>query len=118
MACYRNGGCGPYEMYSCSQCPASKPEYLKREEGEKMNGCDGKFLVLKSEDIQKHLSEEEQEQLLHMTQKIGAGRIQEGKNPFNEYWVCSKDEPYANVVYHNILIGEKIKTGEIPKIIQ
>ena len=27
MACYRNGGCGPYEMMSCSECPASKPEY-------------------------------------------------------------------------------------------
>ena len=26
--CYRSGGCGPYEMYSCSECPASKPEYL------------------------------------------------------------------------------------------
>lgn len=30
MKCYRNGGCGPYEMYSCSECPASKAEYLKR----------------------------------------------------------------------------------------
>lgn len=28
--CYRTGGCGPYEMYSCSECPASKPEYTKR----------------------------------------------------------------------------------------
>lgn len=26
--CYRNGGCGPYEMYSCSECPASKKSYL------------------------------------------------------------------------------------------
>ena len=30
MACYRSGGCGPYEMRSCSECPASKPEYTKR----------------------------------------------------------------------------------------
>lgn len=30
MKCYRDGGCGPYEMYSCSECPASKPEYLIR----------------------------------------------------------------------------------------
>ena len=29
MTCYRKDGCGPYEMYSCSECPASKPEYLK-----------------------------------------------------------------------------------------
>lgn len=30
MPCYRDGGCGPYESYSCSECPASKPEYLTR----------------------------------------------------------------------------------------
>lgn len=29
VACYRNGGCGPYEMYSCSECPASKSDYLQ-----------------------------------------------------------------------------------------
>lgn len=27
MKCYKNGGCGVYEMYSCSECPASKPIY-------------------------------------------------------------------------------------------
>lgn len=31
MKCYREGGCGPYEERSCSECPASKPEYLKRD---------------------------------------------------------------------------------------
>lgn len=30
MSCYRDGGCGPYEMYSCNECPASKPEYKNR----------------------------------------------------------------------------------------
>lgn len=30
MSCYKEGGCGAYEMYSCSECPASKPEYSKR----------------------------------------------------------------------------------------
>lgn len=30
MNCYRKGGCGPYEMYSCYECPASKPEYAQR----------------------------------------------------------------------------------------
>lgn len=30
MSCYRKGGCGPYEMYSCYECPASKPEYAKK----------------------------------------------------------------------------------------
>jgi len=32
MACYKNGGCGAYEMYSCSECPASKPEYAYKNE--------------------------------------------------------------------------------------
>lgn len=29
MKCYRNGGCGPYEQLSCSECPASKVNYLE-----------------------------------------------------------------------------------------
>lgn len=32
MKCYRDGGCGPYENRSCSECPASKPEYAHRNE--------------------------------------------------------------------------------------
>lgn len=27
MTCYKSGGCGVYENRSCSECPASKPEY-------------------------------------------------------------------------------------------
>lgn len=30
MKCYKNGGCGVYEMRSCSDCPASKPEYADK----------------------------------------------------------------------------------------
>lgn len=30
MVCYKSGGCGVYEMYSCGECPASKPSYLER----------------------------------------------------------------------------------------
>lgn len=33
MSCYRSGGCGSYEMNSCSECPASKPEYRMRDKG-------------------------------------------------------------------------------------
>lgn len=31
LPCYRNGGCGPYEMLSCTECPASKSDYLQCE---------------------------------------------------------------------------------------
>lgn len=37
MTCYRSGGCGPYEMYSCSECPASKPEYADKNKSEVNN---------------------------------------------------------------------------------
>ena len=30
MKCYRDGGCGPYEMRSCNECPASKEDYMHR----------------------------------------------------------------------------------------
>lgn len=30
MVCYKTGGCGAYEMYACSECPASKPSYLNK----------------------------------------------------------------------------------------
>ena len=29
ITCYRNGGCGPYEMCSCYECPASKSDYVQ-----------------------------------------------------------------------------------------
>jgi hypothetical protein len=29
--CYKSGGCGIYENLSCSECPASDPGYVKRE---------------------------------------------------------------------------------------
>lgn len=30
MTCYKKGGCGSYEMYSCSECPANKPDCLNK----------------------------------------------------------------------------------------
>lgn len=32
MQCYKSGGCGVYEGLSCNDCPASKPEYIFRDE--------------------------------------------------------------------------------------
>ena len=37
VSCYRNGGCGPYEMYSCSECPASKSDYVQFKHKPKTN---------------------------------------------------------------------------------
>lgn len=46
MKCYREGGCGPYEMYSCNECPASKPEYLNRYKTEKESEAERKLKIL------------------------------------------------------------------------
>lgn len=40
MACYRNGGCSPYEVRPCNECPASKPEYLNRSNAVKSKRVD------------------------------------------------------------------------------
>lgn len=37
MACYRKGGCGPYEGRSCSECPASKETYLNKSKVQQAN---------------------------------------------------------------------------------
>lgn len=38
MTCYRKGGCGPYEMLQCGECPASKPEYAQPDGDKKTPG--------------------------------------------------------------------------------
>ena len=40
MTCYRKGGCGPYEMRSCNECPASKPEYAQRNQAQPKTHAD------------------------------------------------------------------------------
>ncbi len=51
MKCYREGGCGPYEMLSCNESPASKLEYTTSkpatlvEASERANAALRKFVV-------------------------------------------------------------------------
>lgn len=41
MACYKpTPGCGVYEMYSCSECPYSKPVKENKKEKSSMNSSD------------------------------------------------------------------------------
>lgn len=56
-----------------------------------------KFLVLKWEDIDKYLTEEQKENLKDVVASIFMGRSDEGK-PHNYYWVVNQDEPYADLV--------------------
>lgn len=61
-------------------------------------------IVIKNTDAKKYLSEEEYQMLEKMLCKIGEGRIKDNKKPVNDYYICNKDEPYAEMV-HGVIIG-------------
>ncbi|WP_127549752.1 hypothetical protein [Paenibacillus amylolyticus] len=57
-----------------------------------------KHTVIKNEDINKHLNQQEKEELLRLFHKIQYGRVSEGKAGFNMYLVINTDETYAEDV--------------------
>jgi hypothetical protein len=65
-------------------------------------------IVLKVDDTQKYLTEDEQILLQKLCEKVESRRLDEGKT-VNRYYVCNMDEPYANNVLHSILKGEDDK---------
>jgi hypothetical protein len=58
----------------------------------------GKFLVLKNEDLDRYLDEHSEDQLYNIFQTMEAGRIYDGKVDDNQYLVINRDEPYAEEV--------------------
>lgn len=63
-------------------------------------------IIIKNEDIESYLSEEQKMQLENIICTIGAGRILDNKNGYNTYYICNTDEPYANDVLQVILQNE------------
>ena len=63
MNCYRNGGCGPYEMTPCNACPASKPDYIWRSENSK------KRSVELTDTLMKQLSKMSDEEVVSLIRK-------------------------------------------------
>ena len=57
-----------------------------------------KFLVVKDEDINKHLNNHDKKELTRLMDKIEKGRRMEGKSANNFYLVINQDEPYADEV--------------------
>ncbi|MCR6791669.1 MULTISPECIES: hypothetical protein [Bacillus cereus group] len=57
-----------------------------------------KFVVLKSEDIDKVANKNEIAALNSLSLKINNMRFNEGRTPNPEYLVVNKDEPYAEKV--------------------
>lgn len=63
MSCYRSGGCGIYEMYSCNECPYSKPPEEKKDNTYKIGLKEVKFCkycgssnILPSKSYYKHFN--------------------------------------------------------------
>lgn len=43
--CYRRNGCGSFEFLSCSECPASRPEYANRYKEEDEQARQKRFIT-------------------------------------------------------------------------
>lgn len=57
-----------------------------------------KFTVIKNEDIEKHLDEQDKSELSRILWKIQELRLVEGKSALNTYLVINTDEQYATDV--------------------
>jgi hypothetical protein len=66
-------------------------------------------IVIKREDALKYLSEVEYQTLEELQNTISRGREKDQKKPFNSYYVCNTDEPYAEMVRGVIIGGEYAK---------
>lgn len=69
-----------------------------------------KYQVQKIEDISKYLTTDEVEQYTTLINKIAKGRENAGKR-LNTYVVVNEDEPYAEVVWKLVELGENVKKG-------
>ena len=69
-------------------------------------------IVIKREDALKYLTEVECQTLEELQKTIARGRAKDNKKPFNSYYVCNTDEPYAEMVRGVIVGGEYAKENE------
>ena len=69
-------------------------------------------IVIKREDALKYLTEVEYQTLEEFLKTIIRGRAKDNKSPINNYYICNKDEPYAEVVHGVIIGGEAVKTKQ------
>ena len=68
----------------------------------------GTHFVVKIEDMQNYLPEEEATVLVMLLGRVEKGRVNDFKK-LNSHYICNTDEPYAEDVLEVILRGEKAK---------
>lgn len=66
-------------------------------------------IVIKRDDARKYLTQDEVNTLARLLHTIADGRLHDGKQPANRYYICNADEPYASAVRDTILRGEAVK---------
>jgi hypothetical protein len=69
-----------------------------------------KYLVLKTADIERYLSDSGVLQLSNLSEKICDSRQGDGKSRCNHYLIVNTDEPYAGIVADLIEVHEKDKS--------
>ena len=73
----------------------------------------GKFLVLKWEDINRHLTDKDFGEIVRIKNLVLLGKYGEGildpKVVKSSYYVVNTDEPYAEAVWKLIQMGETMK---------
>lgn len=89
MACYRKGGCGPYEMIPCNECPASRPSYVKYH-------MQKKFIWPEDRVTEKQLAyiEELQEFSEYPLPPFTGETKQEAKEYIDKYWKLAHEKIY------------------------
>ena len=70
------------------------------------------YVVIKRDDALNYLTKMELEALENLLLVIEQGRASDGKKPFNQYYVCNTDEPYAQIVHGVIIGGEATKSND------
>ena len=65
--------------------------------------------VIKNSDINQFLTQTEKDILTVITSKICDCREKDGRRYSPDYYICNRDEPYANKVLRVILNGESDK---------
>ena len=72
---------------------------------------ENKYLVIKWDDVNKYLTADEQGEMDGILNMIDKGRRKADKSPLdqNKYLIVNQDEPYADLVWQIIIMGEKAK---------
>lgn len=88
MQCYRDGGCGPYEGLSCTECKAGKPDYKQRKMAKQQKDM--------AEFIDSTLAEKEEANMgkPRVAQVLGVevGEVFTADTPYGQFKRCVVDE--------------------------